>query len=118
MRYTPPLPATPVRRRGPNVKYTKRKLALDPPAPKGHKKGNCPPGWWLLTRKPNKNSCQAPLQISGEREETKTKRKGPKVLSIQKENRPLLRKVLPKRRNLLKGRRNLLRKRERNSPLK
>ena len=89
----PPLPATPVRRRGPIVKYTRRKLALDPPAPKGPKKRKLPPWVVALIQKAQnkKKSYQAPLILSGEREEKDL------ILSIPKENRLPLRKKSPKK---------------------
>ena len=56
----PPLPATPVRRRGPNVKYTKRKLALDPPAPRGPKKRKLPPWMVALNQEAQANKRKGP----------------------------------------------------------
>ena len=54
----PPLPSTPIRRRVSNVKYTKRKLALDQPAPKGPKKRKLPP--WMVALNKKKSSTKVP----------------------------------------------------------
>ena len=75
----PPLPATPVRRR-PNVRYAKRKLALDPPAPRGPKKRKLPPWMVALNQEAQAN-----------------KRKGPNVKYTKRKSPPKKKKSPPKR---------------------
>ena len=78
----PPLPATPVRR-GPNIKYTKRKLALDPPTLlPGPSQGRKGPNIKYTKRKspPAKKKSPPKKKKSPPKKKKSPKRKGQKLI--------------------------------------